>query len=245
MADLAREEALKYFRQNIDIDEKDDKTPVTQADRIIESRLREFIRREFPSHGIIGEEYGKENTHAEFVWVIDPIDGTKSFAIGRPLFGTVIGLVHQGKPVVGLIEQAFTKERWFGVTNQSCTHNGKPIKIASPRELKDARFYSGPPSMFHDCRDSYETLSNSVKWIYYGGNCYAYGLLAMGWIDLVMERDLDVFDIMGLIPIIKGAGGYVCSWDKKEIDLSTNGSIVAASSEKLAMDALSIIKQNV
>ena len=118
-ADVARAIALKYFRHVIAVDDKQDKSPVTQADREIERILRELIRKTFPTHGIVGEEFGQDNEQAEFVWVIDPIDGTKSFATGRPLFGTILGLMHNGKPVAGLIEQAFTKERWFGITDRA------------------------------------------------------------------------------------------------------------------------------
>ena len=166
MADIAREEAIKFFRRkDLSIDEKEDKTPVTEADRAIESRLRDYIRQPFPSHGIIGEEYGRESADAEYVWVIDPIDGTKSFAIGRPSFGTIIGLVHQGIPTVGLIEQAYTKERWFGISNQYSTHNGVITKVAPPRPLNEVRFYSGPPAMLRrSYRDNYETLCQSIKW---------------------------------------------------------------------------------
>ncbi|MGE3624146.1 MAG: inositol monophosphatase family protein, partial [Bdellovibrionales bacterium] len=114
MADAARDVALAYFRKNLVVDEKDDRTPVTEADRGIEQKLRDVIRKTFPSHGIIGEEFGTENPEAEFVWVIDPIDGTKAFATGRPTFGTIIGLSHNGRPVAGLIDQAYTRERWFG-----------------------------------------------------------------------------------------------------------------------------------
>ncbi len=131
MADAAGEIALRYFRTDLAVDEKDDHSPVTRADREIEAKLRTMIGEEFPSHGIVGEEHGCENEGAEFVWFIDPIDGTKSFAIGRPLFGTIIGLTHAGRPIAGLVDQAFTKERWFGVADTFCTHNGRRVKVAA------------------------------------------------------------------------------------------------------------------
>lgn len=245
-ADQSRQIALKHFRQSLSLDEKEDKTPVTEADREIEKAIRSLINSKFPTHGIIGEEYGKENDSAEFVWVIDPIDGTKSFATGRPLFGTVIGLLHQGRPVVGLIDQAFTQERWLGITNQTATHNGKILKVASPRNIENVRLYTGGLDMFKgEHFDGYLRLCNAVKWTQYSCDCYSYGLLAMGWVDLVVEQRLKIYDIAGVVPIITGAGGYIRNWDGSEIDVHTNGQIVAASSEKLAMDALSIIEQNV
>jgi inositol-phosphate phosphatase / L-galactose 1-phosphate phosphatase / histidinol-phosphatase len=240
MADAAGEIALKYFRTEIAIDEKDDHSPVTQADREIEARLRSMIAEEFPSHGIVGEEHGSENEDAEFVWYIDPIDGTKSFAIGRPLFGTIIGLTHAGRPVAGLVDQAFTKERWFGISDTFCTHNGRRVKVATPRELKEARLYVGSPSTFHgkDCYAGYETLCRTAKWTQYSGDCYAYGLLASGWIDLIVECDLKAHDVVGVVPIISGAGGFISDWNGHAVDAATDGTVVAASTKQLAMDAI-------
>jgi inositol-phosphate phosphatase/L-galactose 1-phosphate phosphatase/histidinol-phosphatase len=244
MADVARGIALKYFRQNLVIDEKEDKSPVTKGDREIESTLRALIKQRFPEHGIIGEEYGKKDEGVEFVWVIDPIDGTKAFATGKPLFGTIIGLVHNNRPVVGLIDQAFTKERWLGITDQFCLYNNELTKVAPPRSLSGARFYTAAPEMFHgDYFENFETIRKSSKWALYGCDCYAYGLLALGCVDLVMEQYLAPHDIMGLIPVIKGAGGHVTDWNGNEIGLDTDGKIIAASSKELAAEALSVINR--
>lgn len=241
-ADVAGVLALKYFRQVIPVDDKQDKSPVTQADREIEQALRELIRKTFPAHGIVGEEFGKENDQAEFVWVIDPIDGTKSFATGRPLFGTILGLMHNGKPAAGLIEQAFTKERWFGITDKSAWHNGNLIKVAPARTLENARLYTGSIAMFDDANfDNYLKLCRSAKWTQYSCDCYAYGLLAMGWCDLIVEQQLGLYDIAGVAPIITGAGGYISDWNGKAIDHTFNGKAVAASSEALARQALDLL----
>ncbi|HEU0118630.1 MAG TPA: histidinol-phosphatase [Alphaproteobacteria bacterium] len=243
-ADVARDVTLKYFRQNIPVDDKADKSPVTQADREIEQRLRELIKKTFPTHGIIGEEFGKENESAEFVWVIDPIDGTKSFITGRPLFGTIIGLMHNGKPAVGLIDQGYTKERWFGITGQFAKHNGKPIKIAPPRKLDQARLYTGSISMFDDENfENYLALCRAAKLTQYSTDCYAYGLLAMGWADIVVEQKLGLYDVAGVVPIITGAGGVMTDWDGNAIDASFKGKAVAASSKELAGEALALLKR--
>jgi inositol-phosphate phosphatase/L-galactose 1-phosphate phosphatase/histidinol-phosphatase len=243
MAEAARDIALRYFRKNLVVDEKEDKTPVTQADREIEQNLRALIKQKFPAHGVIGEEFGRENAAAEFVWVIDPIDGTKAFATGRPSFGTIIGLAQNGKPVAGLIDQAYTKERWFGVTDRFCRHNGVPVKVAAPRKLSAARFYTTTAAMFEGgYEEGFERLRKTVKWPQYSCDCYAYGLLALGWIDLVMERDLKVHDVIGLAPIISGAGGYAGSWDGNEISLETDGTIIAASTKALALEALAVLQ---
>jgi len=240
-ADAARAVALKYFRREITVTDKEDMSPVTAADREIEQQLREAIGRVFPSHGIIGEEYGGENVGAEFVWVIDPIDGTKSFITGRPQFGTIIGLVHEGNPAVGLIDQAFTGERWFGVAGQFARHNGRPIRVAQPRRLEEARLCTGPLSMFDDGElEKYRSLCRAVKCAQYNGECYAYGLLAMGWFDLVMERGLNIHDVAGVVPIVTGAGGFTGDWNLDPVTLDFGGSIVAASSRDLARQAVGI-----
>lgn len=242
-ADTAGEVALHYFRQVISVDEKEDKSPVTEADRKIEERLRELIAKTFPTHGIYGEEFGVENIDAEFVWVIDPIDGTKSFATGRPLFGTIIGLLHFGKPVMGLIDQAFTKERWLGVTGQFATHNKNPIHVAAPRKtLAESRLYTGSIDMFKgENFDKYLELCRSSKWTQYSCDCYACGLLAMGWADVWAEQCLKLYDVAGVVPIISGAGGFISDWQGRPIDIDFNGFAVAASSKDLAMQALKIL----
>jgi len=241
LADAARPIALKYFRKNLIVDDKEDKTPVTQADREIEQKLRELIKKKFPAHGVIGEEYGEDKANAEFVWVIDPIDGTKAFATGRPTFGTIIGLAHKGRPVAGLVDQAYTKERWFGVADLFCRFNGVPAKVASVRPLSAARFYTTTFDMFEGYEGNFETLRKKVKWAQFSCDCYAYGLVALGWADLVLERQMKVPDLMGLVPIITGAGGFAGDWQGKEITLENDGTIIAASSRKLADEALAVI----
>jgi histidinol phosphatase-like enzyme (inositol monophosphatase family) len=243
LANAAGAIALKYFRTDLAVDEKDDRSPVTQADREIEAKLRSLIRDEYPAHGVMGEEYGTENEDAEFVWHIDPIDGTKSFAIGRPLFGTIIGLAHAGRPVMGLVDQPFTKERWFGVSGTVARHSGRPVKVGAPRRLQDARLYVGSPLTFRGeaCYNNYETLCQRAKWTQYSGDCYAYGLLACGWIDLIVERDLKPHDVVGVVPIVTGASGYISDWSGRDVDAATDGTVVAASSRELAMEALQIL----
>lgn len=242
-ADQAGQITLKYFRHDLIIDAKDDRSPVTQADREIEQNLRDMIAKKFPTHGIIGEEFGTHNTAAEFVWVIDPIDGTRAFMTGKPLFGTIIGLMHNGKPVIGCIDQAFTKERWFGITDQFATHNHQPIKVAPPRGLDQARLYVGSPDMFRgDKFENYLALCRAAKWPQYGCDCYAYGLMAMGWVDCVVERDLKIHDVAGIIPIITGAGGFIGDWDLNPITLDFNGECVAASHKDLARQATDLLR---
>ena len=244
LGDAAGAIALKYFRKLIPVDEKEDKSPVTQADREIEQELRDMIDARFPNHGIIGEEFGRHNPDAEFVWVIDPIDGTKSFATGRPLFGTIVGLMHNGVPVVGMIDQAFTKERWFGVTDKIARHNGAAVRVAAPRTIDNARLYIGSVSMFDDSIPHYINLCRAAKWTQHGCDCYAYGLLAMGWCDLVVEQKLGLYDVAGIVPIITGAGGFIGDWQGNPITAKFNGKAIAASTRALADQALAVISPN-
>jgi inositol-phosphate phosphatase/L-galactose 1-phosphate phosphatase/histidinol-phosphatase len=241
-AEEARGVALRYFRSNLVVDEKDDSTPVTAADREIEALFRERLADSFPTHGVIGEEFGQENADAEYVWVIDPIDGTKAFATGKPLFGTVVGLLQRGRPIVGLIDQAFTRERWIGVAGVGTTHNGAAVNVAGPRPLGAARFYAAAPEVFDpDLTAGFVRLRDTTKWATYNCDCYAYGLLALGHVDLVIERFLSLYDMAGVIPVIEGAGGFVSDWSGKSINADTDGTIVAACSEDLAREALDLL----
>lgn len=243
LADEARKITLKYFRTNLTVDEKDDLSPVTIADREIELSLRSMIIKKYPSHGIIGEEFENHNEGAEFVWVIDPIDGTRAFMTGKPLFGTIIGLMNQGIPKYGLVDQGFTDERWFGISNTLATHNGKAIKVAVPRKIDKSRMYLGSPNMFDGpILKSYWELCRATLYPQYGADCYAYGLLAMGFADIVVEQKLKLHDVAGIAPIITGAGGYIAEWDGRSIGASFKGQVVAASHRELAEQATSYFR---
>lgn len=244
LADAAGVIALRYFRAALPVDEKDDRSPVTEADRQIELRLREMIMSRYPQHGIIGEEFGPYQPQAEFVWVIDPIDGTRSFITGRPLFGTIIGLLHQGQPLLGLVDQAYTKERWLGRQGQWATFNGAPIHVASPRRLEQARLYTGSVGMFDDGRiEQFLLLSRRAKVVQYYCDCYAYALLSMGWVDAVVEQRLKLYDVAGLVPIITGAGGLVCDWQGQSVFAPDwSGQVIAASAQPLVEEVSDLLQ---
>ena len=240
-ADVAGTIALTYFRKNLAIDDKQDRSPVTQADKEIEHELRRRIKNKFPDHGIIGEEFGTENPDATFVWVLDPIDGTRAFMMGKPLFGSIIGLLHHGTPVMGLIDQPYTKERWIGVTGRRAEHNGDLIHVAAPRSLKAARLITGSPEMFEQDAATYDALRHAARWQQYGCDCYAYGLLAMGCADVVVEQCLKIWDAVGIVPIVTGAGGFVSDWNNRPIDRSFDGRLICASSESLARETTTLL----
>ena len=231
LATTSGETILPFFRTSLLVDNKSAKDfdPVTEADRAAEAAMRKLISRNFPQHGIVGEEFGNENADAEYVWVLDPIDGTRAFITGLPIFGTLIALLHNGVPVLGIIDQPILKERWLGVQGQPSTFNGQPIQVRACPTLDRAYMYSTSPIMFSgDVSRKHAALADAVKLFRWGGDCYAYGLLASGHVDLVVENALKLYDFAALVPVIAGAGGTVTDWQGKPLDMGSDGSILAA-----------------
>jgi inositol-phosphate phosphatase/L-galactose 1-phosphate phosphatase/histidinol-phosphatase len=229
LADAARPIVARHFRTPVVIDDKSDKSPVTIADRDAEAAMRALLAQAVPEHGVFGEEHGAERTDAEYVWVLDPIDGTKAFITGLPIFGTLIALLHRGKPVLGVIDQPVLGERWLGTAGQSSTLNGKPIRVRPCEALERAYMYSTAPLMFPgELENRHATLAKQVKLFRWGGDCYAYGLLAAGHVDLVVENSLKLYDFAALVPVIKGAGGLITDWRGQELDMNSDGSVLAA-----------------
>ena len=229
LADAVRPIAARYFRTAVAIDDKADQSPVTIADREAETAMRDLLARHVPEHGVFGEEHGAVRTDAEYVWVLDPIDGTKAFITGMPIFGTLIALLHRGKPVLGVIDQPILKERWLGVAGQRSTFNGQPISVRACPALADAYMYSTAPIMFPGAyAGPHEALTRKVKLFRWGGDCYAYGLLAAGHVDLVVEASLKLYDFAALVPVIKGAGGLITDWRGRDLDMQSDGSVLAA-----------------
>ena len=242
LADAARPIAQRYFRTPVKIDDKSDASPVTIADREAETAMRALLNKHVPAHGIFGEEHGAERTDAEYVWVLDPIDGTKAFITGLPIFGTLIALLHRGVPVMGVIDQPILKERWLGVEGRPSTFNGQPIKVRACASLDKTYMYSTAPQMFPGpMARRHEVLADKVKLFRWGGDCYAYGLLAAGHVDLVVENDLKLYDFAALAPVIKGAGGLITDWKGRELDMHSDGSVVAAGDPAIHRAALDVL----
>jgi inositol-phosphate phosphatase / L-galactose 1-phosphate phosphatase / histidinol-phosphatase len=245
LADLARPIARRYFRSDLKVIDKPDATPVTLADMEIEARLREEIVKTYPSHGIVGEEEDPTNIDAEYVWVIDPIDGTKAFTVGKPQFGTLVGLCRNGEPIVGVIDQAITDERWVGVMGEGAWFNGSPMRArAKAKSLADAIVLCTTPDMFvKDAAQSlFAQIKRASKGIYYGGDCYNFALVAQGNADLVIECGLKTVDFAALVNPIAEAGGIVCDWRGRALGLSSDGTIIAAANRALADEALRLIE---
>lgn len=238
LADEAGKIIRRYFRRRIAVDDKADHTPVTIADRAAEQAMRRLIKRRFPGHGVLGEEYGRTQPEADYVWVLDPIDGTKSFISGVPLFGTLIALTYHGRPILGLVDQPILKERWVGALGRKTSFNGKQIKTRACRSLGDATLFATAPDLFAAAdAPRFERLRQRVKLARFGADCYAYALLASGFVDLVVEAGLKPYDFCALVPVIEGAGGTLTDWQGKPLDLNSDGRVIAAGDQALASAA--------
>lgn len=243
LADLARPIIKTHFRTGAAISDKADASPVTEADRAAEAAMRTAINDAFPGHGILGEEFGPENTDADYVWVLDPIDGTKAFVTGKPLFGTLIALCHQGRPILGLIDQAILDERWLGAAGRTTTLNGADISTRTATTLKDAWLYATSPDMFEGAdAEAFARLGGAVKHTLYGADCYAYGLLAAGHTDLVAEASLKPYDFCAHVPIIEGAGGCMTDWSGAALSIASDGRVLAAGDGATHAAALRILQ---
>ncbi|KAL9289640.1 Bifunctional phosphatase IMPL2 [Arabidopsis thaliana] len=232
LADASGEVIRKYFRKKFDIVDKDDMSPVTIADQMAEEAMVSIIFQNLPSHAIYGEEKGwrcKEES-ADYVWVLDPIDGTKSFITGKPVFGTLIALLYKGKPILGLIDQPILKERWIGMNGRRTKLNGEDISTRSCPKLSQAYLYTTSPHLFsEEAEKAYSRVRDKVKVPLYGCDCYAYALLASGFVDLVIESGLKPYDFLALVPVIEGAGGTITDWTGKRFLWEASSSAVATS----------------
>jgi histidinol phosphatase-like enzyme (inositol monophosphatase family) len=242
LADAAGAVARRYFRTGLDADDKADLSPVTIADREAESAMRALLAEQAPGHGVIGEEHGRENEGAEYVWVLDPIDGTKAFITGKPLFGTLIALMHRGKPVLGIIDQPILGERWIGAAGRATTFCGKPARVRACSGLARARLSTTGPQYFAEAgRRAFERVASRAKLLSYGGDCYQYGLVASGCVDVVIESGLKLHDFAALVPVIEGAGGIVTDWQGRPMDASSGGDVVAAGDARVHAEVVAAL----
>ena len=245
-ADLAGAAIRPLFRSALLVEAKGDASPVTEADRAAEQAMRGLLRERFPDHGILGEEFGPERAGAEWLWVLDPIDGTRAFVTGRPLFGTLIGLLHRGRPVLGLIDQPGTGERWTGVA-------GEPTRFRSPMGgtprcrpcagMAAAELSCSSPDIFDaGTRPCFERLRAAARRVTWGGDCYAYGLVALGLVDAVAEAGMHPWDWAALVPVVEGAGGRVTGWDGEALTLEGDGRVLAVGDPALLPEAVALLR---
>lgn len=233
LADVSGAVIRPYFRAAFAQEQKADQSPVTQADREAEAAIRSLLNRERPSDGIIGEEYGVERGDAERVWVLDPIDGTRAFIAGRPSFGTLIALLEGGRPVLGVIDQPITGERWIGAPS-GALFNGRPIRTRTCAALAQASLATTSPHLFDGADEAgFMNVARAVSGgglrrnIIYGGDCYNYGLIASGHLDLVIEAGLQLYDWAALVPIVEGAGGRMADWSGEPLRQGSDGRVIA------------------
>lgn len=243
MADTAGEVLSHYFRTPIAVEAKNDKSPVTKADRDAEIAMRSLIEDAYPDHGIFGEEYDPVNPGAEFTWVLDPIDGTKSFITGKPLFGTLIALTQAGTPLLGIINQPVLAERWRGAKGKPTTFNGAPARVRACDSLADAMLHATSPHMFEGAdAEAFNRVRDKARHPLYGGDCYAYGLLASGYTDLVVEASLAPYDYAALVPVVEGAGGIITDWAGEQLTLASDGRVLAAGDAATHAQALRLLQ---
>ena len=253
LATVSGNAILPFFRTAIGAENKSKSSvfdPVTEADKAGEAAMRQLIRRHFPAHGIIGEEFGSENANAEYTWVLDPIDGTRSFMCGLPLWGTLICLQRNGHPVHGLMHQPFTRERFFGdgeVATWRSQAGGqgmveRKLRVRACAALKDVVLMTTSPQAFPEgTLEPYRRVEQMVRLARYGSDCYAYCMLAAGQIDLVIEAGLHAYDVAALVPIVTGAGGIMTTWDGE--DPAKGGSIIAAGDKRIHAAAMALLRQ--
>lgn len=229
LADAAGAAIRPYFRKAHGLETKDDASPVTLADRAAEAAMRRLIEAEYPRDGIIGEEYGEKPGSSGRTWVLDPIDGTRSFIAGRATFGTLIALTEEGWPVLGVIDQPILKERWVGQADKRTTFNGSDARTRSCASLAEALLAATSHRMFDEHQiGRFERLEYVTRSLVLGGDCYSYACLASGHLDIVCEASMKLHDFAALVPVVEGAGGRMCDWAGDPLTEASRGEIIAA-----------------
>ncbi len=243
LADQSRAMLLAASQRKPEVEIKADASYVTSTDKAVEATLREMISARYPDHGILGEEFENTNIDAEFVWVLDPIDGTAPFVAGIPVFGSLIGLAWNGAPYVGVIEQPMTQDRWVGVTGIKAQFNGKPIRTRPCASIEVA-FTTCSNADFMNAEEHarFDRVRRRAQYVQYGGSCYSYGVLASGRTDLALDGGLDAFDIYAPAAVITGAGGYVTDWNGKPLSFDMQGNVLAAGDKSRLDEVISIVQ---
>ncbi|PLK26918.1 inositol monophosphatase family protein [Novosphingobium sp. TH158] len=230
LADAAREAILPWFRSELASERKGDATPVTEADRAAEEAMRRLLKAEAPRDAVHGEEFGATTGSSGRTWVLDPIDGTAGFLAGRAMFGTLIALVVEGWPVLGIIDQPVMNERWVGVSGRPTTLNGKPVRTRACRSLEEATLATTGPHYFDDHEGGHFmalAARTDHRRMVMGGDCYNYAMLATGHLDIVCEAGLKLHDWAALVPVVEGAGGTMCDWNGDPLHSGSAGHVLA------------------
>jgi len=244
LADEARAFVRPHFRSRVSIEAKVDGSPVTEIDIALEARLRERIHARFPEHGVIGEEGGAERVDADWVWVLDPIDGTQSFILGKPTFASLIGLMFRGEPVLGVIEHPALGDRWVGAAGSATLFNGAPARVRPCAAVADAALSTTGPNWFSDDElTAFDRVRKAAKVQHWGGDCQAFGLVASGFIDLVIESSHHLHDFCALVPVIEGAGGIMTNWAGHALGVGSGRRVIATGDRRVHAQALALLGQ--
>ncbi|MEO1046505.1 MAG: histidinol-phosphatase [Pseudomonadota bacterium] len=230
LADAAAAAIRPYYRAAFETERKRDSSPVTEADKAAETAMRQILEAERPDDAIIGEEFGRKKGTSRRCWVLDPIDGTTSFIAGRPIFGTLIALTVNDFPVIGIIDQPISGERWLGVSGRETLFNGKPVTTRPCPKLDEAILATTSPHLFsNQDADYFAALAKQTETqrLIWGGDCYNYGLLASGHLDIVCESGLKLHDYAALVPVVEGAGGMMCDWYGDPLHANSDGRVMA------------------
>lgn len=244
MADTVDALLARYFRKSFTIEQKADLSPVTDADRGAEQVMRDILARDRPEDGILGEEFPSIESRNGRVWVLDPIDGTRSFIAGRQLYGTLVGLFEDGRPVLGMISAGAAGDRWIGslAGTPRTTLNGRDVHVRACPTLADARAATTAPHLFSAAgHAAFGRVSRAVGDMLFGGDCHNYGLLAMGGIDLVLEEGLKPYDWAAHVPVVLGAGGQMTDWQGASLTLGSPGQVLATGDARVQRAALALI----
>ncbi|MDH3739036.1 MAG: histidinol-phosphatase [Alphaproteobacteria bacterium] len=249
LADASGPVVLGYFRTNLAVERKDDASPVTRADREAETVLRQLLAAEAPAHGVLGEEHGSERLDAEYVWVLDPIDGTRAFVNGIPLFGTLIALTRNGAPVLGVIDHPALGERWLGVAGATTVHWGRgdagaPVKSRACGGLDQALLCATSPEMFSaDQLARFQRIQSAARDTRFGTDCYAYSMVASGETDLVVEAGMQPYDYLAHAVVVAGAEGTITDWQGAPLTLNSPGTVLAAGDARVHAAALTLLSE--
>ena len=246
-ADRARKAVSPHFRSGLTVDDKSDESPVTRADREAETAMRTLIEQHHPDHAILGEEFGFSGVKSDFVWVLDPIDGTRAFITGRPSFATLVALFYKGRPVLGIIDQPFTQERWIGVEGEKTIFESSHMPGAAGTRpclaLDRAELSCTSPDMLVSPYDRrFAGLKSTTRRTSWGGDAYGYGLLALGQLDIIAECTMKPWDWGALVPVVAGAGGIVTDWQGNELTLDSDGTVLACGDRALLPQAVASLR---
>lgn len=243
IAGIAAEAARGYFRGRLGIEFKADESPVTQADKAVENEVRTYLQQHFPDHGIFGEEHGFAGSDRTEVWIIDPIDGTRSFLSGHPLFGFLLGFLRDGIPQLGVIAMPALDETFLGVRGQGATLNGQPIQVSDRTRLDEAVLYVNEGDKIHrDYPELFTRLMQAGQTRRFAYDCYPHALLAAGHVDAVIDYDLQPYDFLPVSAIVEAAGGVITDWHGNPLGLDSDGRVITAATPQLHAGLLALIK---